>query len=128
MGWLIRSLWGLVEAFPVVLQDCNTRPASCTCRVCTVGVRVYRSANYSRTQKSWNMAVGGFVLGSLILYLKGMRTTMFQLSGFYCRVRIVCSLRPGVWVLPPFANTCFSHGPYLKLPNPHLFVGSSYKP
>ena len=22
--------------------------------------------------------------GSLILYLKGMRTTMFQLSGFYC--------------------------------------------
>ena len=26
------------------------------------------------------------MLGSLILYLKGMRTTMFQLSGFYCRV------------------------------------------
>ena len=25
------------------------------------------------------------MLGSLILYLKGMRTTMFQLSGFYCR-------------------------------------------
>ena len=24
------------------------------------------------------------MLGSLILYLKGMRTTMFQLSGFYC--------------------------------------------
>ena len=23
------------------------------------------------------------MLGSLILYLKGMRTTMFQLSGFY---------------------------------------------
>ena len=31
------------------------------------------------------MALGGFVLGPLILYLKGMRTTMFQLSGFYCR-------------------------------------------
>ena len=30
------------------------------------------------------MALGGFVLGSLLLYLKGMRTTMFQLSGFYC--------------------------------------------
>ena len=30
------------------------------------------------------MALGGLVLGSLILYLKGMRTTMFQLSGFYC--------------------------------------------
>ena len=26
------------------------------------------------------------MLGSLILYLKGMRTTMFQLSGFYYRV------------------------------------------
>ena len=24
------------------------------------------------------------MLGSRILYLKGMRTTMFQLSGFYC--------------------------------------------
>ena len=30
------------------------------------------------------MALGGLALGSLILYLKGMRTTMFQLSGFYC--------------------------------------------
>ena len=28
------------------------------------------------------MALGGFVL-SLTLYLKGMRTMMFQLSGFY---------------------------------------------
>ena len=31
------------------------------------------------------MALGGLVLGSLILYLKGMRRMMFQLSGFYCR-------------------------------------------
>ena len=29
------------------------------------------------------MAVGGLVLGSLILYFKGMRIIMFQLSGFY---------------------------------------------
>ena len=29
------------------------------------------------------MALGGLVLGSLILYLKGMRRMMFQLSGFY---------------------------------------------
>ena len=29
------------------------------------------------------MAVGGIVLGSLILYFKGMRIMMFQLSGFY---------------------------------------------
>ena len=39
---------------------------------------------YSRS--SWNIALGGLVLGSLILYLKGMRIMMFQLSGFYCRV------------------------------------------
>ena len=26
------------------------------------------------------------MLGSPIFYLKGMRITMFQLSGFYCRV------------------------------------------
>ena len=30
------------------------------------------------------MALGGFVLGSPILYLKAMRILMFQLSGFYC--------------------------------------------
>ena len=30
------------------------------------------------------MGLGGLVLGSLILYLKGMRIQMFQLSGFYC--------------------------------------------
>ena len=29
------------------------------------------------------MALGGFVLGSLIIYPKGMRRMMFQLSGFY---------------------------------------------
>ena len=31
------------------------------------------------------MALGGVVLGSPILYLKGMRMVMFQLSGFYYR-------------------------------------------
>ena len=31
----------------------------------------------------WNIALGGLVLGSLILYLKGMRIVMFQLSGFH---------------------------------------------
>ena len=30
------------------------------------------------------MGLGGLVLGSLILYLKGMRIMMFHLSGFYC--------------------------------------------
>ena len=32
------------------------------------------------------MGLGGLVLGSPILYLKGMRILMFQLSGFYCSV------------------------------------------
>ena len=29
------------------------------------------------------------MLGFLILYLKGMRIMMFQLSGFYCRVWVI---------------------------------------
>ena len=29
------------------------------------------------------MALGGLVQGSLIVYLKGMRIMMFQLSGYY---------------------------------------------
>ena len=28
------------------------------------------------------------MLGSLILYLKGMRIMMFQLSGFYCKLGV----------------------------------------
>ena len=36
--------------------------------------------------ESWNMGLGGLVLGSLILYFKGMRLMMFQLSGFYCKL------------------------------------------
>ena len=32
------------------------------------------------------MGLGGLVLGSPLLYLKGMRKMMFQLSGFYSRV------------------------------------------
>ena len=32
------------------------------------------------------MVLGGLVLGSLIVYLKGMRIMMFQLSGYYYRV------------------------------------------
>ena len=38
-----------------------------------------------RTPESWNMGLGGLVLGSPKLYLKGMGILMFQLSGFYCR-------------------------------------------
>ena len=32
------------------------------------------------------------MLGSLILYLKGMRIMMFQLSGFYCRVSVYTTM------------------------------------
>ena len=42
-----------------------------------------RALNLWWIQESWNMGLGLFVLGSPILYLKGRRRTMFQLSGFY---------------------------------------------
>ena len=48
-------------------------------------LRSRRMQSIQWTPESWNMALGGLVLGSLILYLKGMRRMMFQLSGFYCR-------------------------------------------
>ena len=38
------------------------------------------------------MASGGLVLGSLILYLKGMRILMFQLSG-YCFMGFLLTAR-----------------------------------
>ena len=34
------------------------------------------------------------MLGSLILYLKGMRRMMFQLSGFYCNFQPPESVKP----------------------------------
>ena len=36
------------------------------------------------TPDSWNIDLGRIVLGFPLLYLKGMRAMMFQLSGFYC--------------------------------------------
>ena len=35
------------------------------------------------------MGLGGLVLGSPIVYLKGMRILMFQLSGFYYNPRVL---------------------------------------
>ena len=57
-----------------------------------------------------HMALGGLVLGPLILYLKGTRIVMFQISGFYYTVVqykyigtrrewYYCSLRT-LWVPP----------------------------
>ena len=46
--------------------------------------------------ESWNMALGGFVLGSLIIFLNGMRRTMFQLSGFYFKPTQDLWFGPGV--------------------------------
>ena len=43
------------------------------------------------------------MLGSLIVYLKGMRIMMFQLSGYYCRLPGLASFRGlkrlGGWIL-----------------------------
>ena len=54
------------------------------------------------------------MLGSLILCLKGMGILMFQLSGFYCRVKFRVGTQPGspryifhnygVWNLEVFKN------------------------
>ena len=53
--------------------------------------------------ESWNMALGGLVLGSPIPYLKGMRILMFQLSGFCFKVRgLVATI--GLWVYPDMHN------------------------
>ena len=49
------------------------------------------------------------MLGSPILYLKGMRILMFQLSGFYCRV-----FGPRI-ALEPFYIVCVEG---LQNPNP----------
>ena len=43
------------------------------CRELTIK---YLTQVYKKPE-SWNMALGGLVLGSLILYLKGMRIMMF---------------------------------------------------
>ena len=51
------------------------------------------------------MALGGLVLGSLILYLKGMRIMMFQLSGFYCNgLGLVAAAAPRDAMLPGTAS------------------------
>ena len=44
------------------------------------------------------MGLGGLVLGSLIIFLKGMRRMMFQLSGFYYRVSALGLKALRVWV------------------------------
>ena len=47
-------------------------------------ITILRISRYLEgSPKSWSMDLGGFVLGSLMLYLKGTRTTMFQLYDFY---------------------------------------------
>ena len=57
------------------------------------------------------MVLGGLVLGSLIVYLKGMRIMMFQLSGYYCR-RAGC-LAPPAWSDP--SATLSARTPVVRL-------------
>ena len=91
-----------------------------------VASRGLHSTNYShglgkflpiqRIPESWNMDLGGFVLGSLILYLKGMRRMMFQLSGFYykrfsgasgiCKKAVLLSEFPTPLPLLTCVNAC----------------------
>ena len=63
------------------------------------------------------------MLGSLILYLKGMRICMFQLSGFYCKhkhcVRISlpywASLCGGLYGISLYKNIGSYEGPYIRV-------------
>ena len=55
------------------------------------------------------MALGGLVLGSLILYLKGMRILMFQLSGFYYTILGVPYIKYSIMGPKPCSNY---QGPY----------------
>ena len=52
------------------------------------------------------MGLGGLVLGFPMLYLKGMRILMFQLSGFYCKLLLSTSPQP----LLSLAQTPGTHG------------------
>ena len=56
------------------------------------------------------------MLGSPILYLKGMRTIMFQLSGFYCKLFQLLPLGPKV---VPFGGSCLEF--YKVLPKRNYF-------
>ena len=61
------------------------------------------------------------MLGSLILYLKGRRRTMFQLSGFYCRLFRV---KVGVSIQFRVADSILA-GPF---ESPRSIVGSFLEP
>ena len=57
------------------------------------------------------MALGGFVLGSLILYLNGTRTTMSQLSGFYYKSPGPLSAQPHATLEAPTLSAASAAGP-----------------
>ena len=70
-----------------------------------------RGRGFQRVPESWNMGLGGFVLGSLILYLKGMRRMMFQLlastvRSYDLRNKGKPSLEPDVSPLPGMVRIC----------------------
>ena len=56
------------------------------------------------------------MLGFPLLYFKGMRILMFQLSGFYFTIPLTCPQAPGDGVWVPVLNghaspCCSDHGP-----------------
>ena len=68
------------------------------------------------------------MLGSLILYLKGMRITMFQLSGFYRR-RVPLkasgsSFKRSVWFFLGVSLGCSISGPGLGRESFSRFLGA----
>ena len=60
------------------------------------------------------MGLGGFLLGSLILYLKGMRILMFQLSGIYYKGSYKTSFKgsyKGLGFKGPCTQIVYTFGP-----------------
>ena len=63
------------------------------------------------------------MLGSLILYIKGMRILMFQLSGFYCKS---CTLNPtGQSLRPVLKPHILNPQPYTR-PKPQDLAVKAY--
>ena len=60
------------------------------------------------------------MLGSLILYLKGMRIMMFQLSGFYCKRNMTHFSHPNYEVMRHFSDP--NYEVMMHFPDPNYQV------
>ena len=73
--------WALQRVF----KGHSNKPQTSTIRPLYSSVHGFCQGGVQRIPESWNIGIGGAMLGSLMLYLKGIGVIMFQLSGFYCK-------------------------------------------